>query len=279
MTHYLTPSPKEVREKEKQDFLASVGWDKAHIAFLSGDCSFRTYHRLSDKISKRTVLLMDAPAPHEDTAAFERVGKLLEGYGLRAPEILASDHEKGLLLIEDFGDKTFTNCLNRGMNPKPLYDNAVNVLLHLHKSFSTDDTSEEPLNQYDDVALLEEANLFLDWYCPHWIRQELSDAAKQSYQEILLGLFPLARNVPQSLVLRDYHVDNLMVCDDGEDIHKCGLLDFQDALLGPVSYDLVSLLEDARRDVPEQMSLALKKNYIEANPGIDPESFETSYNI
>ena len=132
---------------------------------------------------------------------------------------------------------------------------------------------------YGDDRLLEEALLLTDWYLPALSGGATPAAVRDAYVEAWLAVLPLARRDPPTLVLRDYHVDNLMVLDGRPGIAGCGLLDFQDAVIGPRSYDLVSLLEDARRDIPADLIAAMLARYLAAFPDIDPAAFQASYAI
>jgi N-acetylmuramate 1-kinase len=126
---------------------------------------------------------------------------------------------------------------------------------------------------------MNEATLLVDWYLPAIAGKPTDAALRQSYVELWQSLFPLARRAPETLVLRDYHVDNLMRLDGREGVAACGLLDFQDAVLGPASYDLVSLLEDARRDVAPDLAAAMLARYRAAFPEVDAENFAASYAV
>ena len=258
-------------------FLAAHGWAEARRAPLAGDASFRRYERLSR--DGETAVLMDAPPPQEDIRPFAQVDRLLLALGLSAPRPIALDEAAGLLLLEDFGDRTFTRVLAEGGEEAPLYRLAVDVLIALQDSFGTVGPDAAALPAYDDARLLEEAALFVDWYLPAVTGRPTSAADRADYLERFRALFPIARAVPQSLVLRDYHVDNLMVLERRDGVAACGLLDFQDAVIGPISYDLVSLLEDARRDVDPVVAAEAMARYVAARPGLDRAAFEASYAV
>ena len=258
-------------------FLAEAGWGGARRRPLAGDASFRRYERLDQ--GDRHAVLMDAPPPEEDVSAFHRVQRLLLSLGLSAPRPLAVDLAQGLMLLEDLGDRTFTRALAGGAAERPLYELAVDVLIDLHAKADTAALSGEALPNYDDRRLLEEALLLTDWYLPALSGSEPPAALREAYIGAWKAVFPLARHIPQTLVLRDYHVDNLMVLDGRPGVAACGLLDFQDAVVGPRSYDLVSLLEDARRDIPADLVAAMLARYLAAFPDIDREAFRASYAI
>lgn len=258
-------------------FLAEAGWGAAGRSRLAGDASFRRYERLS--LGERRAVLMDAPPPHEDVEAFRRVQGLLLGLGLSAPRPLAVDCAAGLMLLEDLGDRTFARALAEGDDERSLYELAVDVLIHLHARAEAAALAAERLPDYDDERLLAEALLLTDWYLPAVRGVETPEAVRDSYVAAWRAVFPLARRIPSTLVLRDYHVDNLMVLDRRPGVAGCGLLDFQDAVIGPRSYDLVSLLEDARRDLPADLAGAMLARYLAGFPEIDPAAFRASYAI
>ncbi|HET7595092.1 MAG TPA: phosphotransferase [Stellaceae bacterium] len=255
-------------------FLAASGWGGVARRPLAGDASFRRYERLEE--GGRRAVLMDAPPPKEDVRPFIAVARVLHGMGLSAPNILAEDVAAGLLLLEDFGDSTYTRLLAAGAAEETLYALAVDVLIALHRSFAP---AASPLPPYDDDRLLTEASLLVDWYLPALAGRPTDPALREEYLALWRALLPVARSVPDSLVLRDYHVDNLMLLDGRAGIAACGLLDFQDAVIGPRSYDLVSLLEDARRDVPADLVRAMLRRYLEAFPTLDRAAFEASYAV
>ncbi len=258
-------------------FLADAGWAAAERRPLAGDASFRRYERLS--LDGRRAVLMDAPPPHEDVDAFHRVETLLLSFGLSAPRPLAVDRADGLMLLEDLGDRTFTRALAEGADERTLYELAVDVLIHLHRVAEAQALAAASLPDYDDGRLLQEALLLTDWYLPALSGIETPAPVRDRYIEAWRAVFPLARCVPSTLVLRDYHLDNLMVLVGRPGVAGCGLLDFQDAVIGPRSYDLVSLLEDARRDIPGDLVADMMARYLAAFPETDPETFRASYAI
>jgi N-acetylmuramate 1-kinase len=256
-------------------FLAAAGWDGAARRKLAGDASFRRYDRL--ELAGRRAVLMDAPPPQEDVRPFLAVARLLQGMGFSAPEIIAEDVAAGLLLLEDFGDDTYTRVLTQGADAAPLYGLAVDLLIALHRRFPAAAVGAIP--PYDDQRLLAEAALLVDWYLPAMVGKPTEPALREEYLGLWRALLPVARGIPTSLVLRDYHVDNLMVLAGRTGLAACGLLDFQDAVIGPRSYDLVSLLEDARRDVPGELAAAMLARYLAAFPGLDRAAFAASYAV
>jgi aminoglycoside/choline kinase family phosphotransferase len=263
------------RETLIADFLNRAGWGGAERRLLAGDASFRRYDRLT-RDGERAVL-MDAPPPMEDVRPFLHIDGLLRGLGFSAPEVLACDEEGGLLLLEDLGDDTYTRVLANGGDEDALYMLALDALIALHRRYA--DPGDGALPPYDDEAFLAEATLLTDWYMPAVLGRETPAGLREEYCALWCDAFAKARRMPTTLVLRDYHVDNMIWLPDRDGAAACGLLDFQDARLGPVTYDIVSLLEDARRDVPSALTDRLLGRYLEAFPTLDHEGFAASYAI
>ena len=261
------------REQTIAGFLADAGWGAVTAAPLAADASFRRYFRLTD--GGRSAVLMDAPPPQEDVRPYIHVAGLLRGHGLSAPEIYAEDREQGLLLIEDFGDDTYTRLLNTGADETTLYGLAIDTLVALQRAVTT----PPDLPPYHESTLLAEVALLVDWYAPAVLGTTLADEAREEYLALWREVLPLAALPERTLVLRDYHVDNLMLLRGRGGVRDCGLLDFQDALCGPASYDLVSLLEDARRDVSHALHEAMTERYLAAFPGIERGAFRRSATI
>lgn len=256
------------------DFLARHGWGRASRGTLAGDASFRRYDRLVAPDGSRAVL-MDAPPPKEDVRPFMTIQAHLLALGYSAPRLLAADAETGLLLLEDLGDDTFTRLLAAGESETGLYRLAVDQLIDMHQRGEA--AIPSGLAPYDDEKLLTEAHLLTDWYAPEVV--SLPAGARESYAMLWRDLFPLARAVPDTLVLRDFHVDNLLRLKGRPGIAACGLLDFQDAVAGPVTYDLMSLLEDARRDIDPTLITTLRRHYLQAFPHLDGETFDASWAV
>ncbi len=252
-------------------FLSDHGWGPARRSNLADDASFRRYERLT--MDERTAVLMDAPPPQEDVRPFRQIAGHLRALGLSAPDIYAADDARGFLLLEDLGDDTFTRVLAQGGDETLLYENAVDVLIDLHRR-PPEEAIPPGLAAYDEARLMDEANLLPQWACP-----TLDDAARTAYEAAWREVFPLLNAQPRTLVLRDYHVDNLLWLPDRAHVRACGLLDFQDALAGPGAYDLMSLLEDARRDLGGGLKVALLARYIAAFPQMDRAGFEAAFDI
>jgi hypothetical protein len=265
-------NPAADRAAAMADFLAAAGWRGVSPRPLAADASFRRYYRLVDGSSQ--VVLMDAPPPAEDVRPFLAVAAILRNFGLSAPAVYAEDVERGFLLLEDFGDDRYTRLLAGGADEATLYALAVDTLAALHRAVATGGVPDLP--PYDETRLIAEAELLADWYAPEALGAPLPQAALDDYCARWRRILPLAALPGTTLVLRDYHVDNLMLLPDRTGVRACGLLDFQDAVAGPASYDLVSLLLDARRDVPSALREAMTERYLAAFPDLDPAPFRRS---
>lgn len=267
------------RTEEIEGFLAQAGWQQAERQALPGDASTRRYIRLN--LDGRPAMLMDAPPPREKVDAFHDIGGLLAGLGLSTPDFLAVDRDKGFLLLEDFGDRTFTNELADGRDEAALYALAIDTLIALHRRWQerADVTDGIAVPLYSDRILLEEVSRFADWYLPEALGAQQAAALKDEFLALWRALLPGARAMPDSLVLRDYHVDNLMVLPGRDGVQACGLLDFQDAVVGPLTYDLMSLLRDVRRDVTPAVAEAAIKRYLAAFPELPESAFQESFAV
>lgn len=261
------------RAVEIEDFLASAGWPGADHVTLAEDASFRRYERVT-RPGERAVL-MDAPPDREDVRPFMKIAGQLAALGFSAPRILAEDVGTGFLLLEDLGDATFSRLMDAGEDALPLYTLATDVLIDLHGA-PADTAVPSGTPVYDNSLLLTEASLLTEWYLPAVTGENTSDGVAAAYRDVWAELLPLARDVPDTLVLRDFHVDNLMRIAGRDGTAACGLLDFQDAVEGPVSYDFISLVEDARRDVDDSLRDAIRARYLAAFPALDPAAFDLS---
>lgn len=255
-------------------FLEKHGWKEKEISFLAGDASHRRYYRLGSEEGSH-VLLMDAPPPMENIENFIQIDRILWDMGFSVPEILATDMDQGLALIEDFGDHTYTRILEDKKKYDPLYETAVDVLISLHKKF--DPSLHANLRPYTLEEYMREANLFIEWYYPKIFKEDLSDAGRKAWVHCWEDALKVALTSQKTLVLRDYHIDNLLWLKNRKGIQRCGLLDFQDALVGSTTYDLVSLLEDARHDVPKEIQNRMITRYLDAFPKLGHDDFFKEY--
>jgi aminoglycoside/choline kinase family phosphotransferase len=260
------------RDRLRADFIRRAGWGDAGERLLAGDASFRKYFRLSRP--RASAVVMDAPPPHEDVRPFVRIGRHLIGLGLSAPAIHAIDETNGFLLLEDLGDDTFARVLAAGGDEAELYARATDVLVVLHRAGPQ--AVLPGLGAYAGEALIDAAMLLPDWYLPAATGQATPDAETAAYRaawRACLAAFPAT---PDTLLLRDYHKDNLLWLPARPGVQACGLLDFQDAQHGHPSYDLVSLIEDARRDVAPAVREACLTRYV-SEAGLVGKDFATGF--
>ncbi|SKB53684.1 aminoglycoside phosphotransferase family protein [Sphingopyxis flava] len=248
-------------------FLAAHGWGDAQILPLAGDASFRRYFRVVDK--SRQAVLMDAPPPHEDPRPFIAVAEYLCGLGLSAPTIIARDLDKGLLLIEDFGDVRLRETVDDETGREAeYYAGVTDLLVHLHACPAMEGLPVHGLEQW-----LDEVMLFTDWYCPALDLEVDRDGFRAAWEAVLT---PLEKDgLRRVTVLRDFHAENIMLVEGRDGIAHFGLLDFQDALLGHPAYDLASVLEDARRDVSTAVEAAMLDRYVAATG--EGEAYRRAY--
>jgi aminoglycoside/choline kinase family phosphotransferase len=250
------------------EFLERHGWGGAEIRPLTGDASFRRYFRVHR--DGETAVLMDAPPEHEDLGPFLNVAGHLLDRGFAPPRPLAVDRATGLLLLEDFGDEKVTPLLARAPEREhEVYARAVDILARLAEAPAPAD-----LAPYDDEAMAREVLLFTDWYGPA-LGLDLDSASFLAAWREAWGDVLRATEEQPVMVLRDYHADNLMVLPNGD----LGLLDFQDALAGHPAYDLVSLLQDARRDVSPELEAAMLERYMVTAGIEDPGRFRADYEV
>ena len=249
-------------------FLINAGWHTAQRKTVAGDASNRRYDRLTNTDGE-TVILMDAPSDKgEDVRPFVSIANHLRKVGLSAPKILAQDTDNGFLLIEDLGDDLFARILesNAGLEHQ-LYTAAIDVLTHLHHAPCP------ALKPYDADVMTDMAALAYVWYA-----REISDEKSTTFKAAFHTLIAPLDGAPRVLIQRDYHAENLLWLPNRDGVARVGLLDFQDAMTGHAAYDLVSVLQDARRDVSAEIEAEMKAHYVATN-GLDATDFDTAYAI
>jgi len=293
-------APRAERIAQIRAFLDEAGYADARRMRMQGDASTRIFERLTQ--NDKTVVLMNAPRrpdgppvrdgkPYsaiahlaEDVVPYVAMAKGLRGLGLSAPEILHSDIDHGLIVMEDFGDERVVS----GNRPAPIeecYTAAVDLLAALHgwdlpETLPVTEQLDYRLPPYDVGAYLIEAELLLDWYL---VRAEApaGDAEREAFVTLWREALVPAMDAPPTWVLRDYHSPNLLWLEQRPDLGRVGILDFQDALIGPAAYDVASLLQDARVDVPEAMEMALLGRYVRErlsrNENFDTGAFTLVY--
>ncbi len=272
----LGKKDKNNRADLRQFFLEHHGWGDREPTFLAGDASNRTYYRVTSSRG-HTAVLMDAHEPTEKVHEFIQIDKLLHTLGYSVPEILAYDYENRLILLEDLGDETFTYCLEKGIPSDELYKSATEVIIDLHKNYKHGPSVNIPF--YNLEVYRRECDTLIDWYYPSIFGKTIPPQAQKEWGEIWDTLLTKELSLPKTLVLRDFHVDNLLWLKKRDTIQRCGLLDFQDALIGSPAYDLVSLFEDARQDVDPVMTQNLLNFYTSHFPDLDTNQFMKEYNI
>lgn len=300
----MTPNTTDTKETldAQAAFLSAAGWGGAQWRPLAGDASTRSYSRAT--LEGRRALLMRAPPAAESPAcppdadeaarralgynamarlagpnlhAFVSIADVLRDAGFSAPEIFAADAAQGFALIEDLGDDLYARAI--GAAPEStLYENAVDVLAALRNNppRRPDDKAYKMLS-YDRLALSAETDLLMEWYWPLVNRSAAPDDLQTEFREIFQSLFATLPP-PDTLVLRDYHAENLLWLPARNGLARTGLIDFQDGLWGRGVYDLVSLLEDARRDVAPDLAASLLARYC-AQTGAAADNMMNEYAV
>ncbi len=253
------------------EFLASAGWAEADVQPLAGDASFRHYFRVRGE--QGDAVLMDAPPDKEDSHSFVTMAQWLLQQGFSAPRILAADLAQGFLLIEDFGNRLVGPELARQPDLEAgIYAQAVQLLGQLQQA-----APPAELRRYDRPELLREVRLFPQWYGKA-LQADFDDASYVAAWDAVWGQVIRETQAAPVVTLRDYHVDNLMLLERSG-VQALGLLDFQDALAGHPAYDLVSLLQDARRDVAPQLEADMLARYGQWAGIADADSFRACYEV
>ena len=266
------------RERQRRDFVARAGWGDAAHALLAGDASARHYERLTR--GDVTAVLMDDTPPGNSVGSFVRIARLLRDMGYSAPNIHAVDEALGFALLEDLGDDSFSALLagpDASSLECTLYETATDFLVELHRQPVPPD-----LPYYDPGWMLSDATLFLKTAIDDAVEPAMAAEFRAAWREPLEA----ATHGPAVLCLRDFHAGNLMWLPSRGDggcgmsgVGRVGLLDFQDARLGPAAYDLVSLLQDARRDLGAGLEQAMLARYLSTWPNLDEAAFRAAYAI
>jgi aminoglycoside/choline kinase family phosphotransferase len=262
------------RTSARAAFLSQTGHGSVVLQALPVDASFRRYFRLQG--AGRPMLLMDAPPPKEDVRPFVRIARHLTGLGLSAPEIYEIDEEEGFALIEDFGEATYTRLLDAGAAEGPLFLAATEALVTLHTHPRGAAIDVPP---YDRAKLLDEASELPEWYGPAVTGEPMPADAVAAFTGLWGDLLDRLPPAEPGLVLLDYHVDNLMRLPGRQRAAAAGLLDFQDAKIGPKPYDLLCLLRNERRGIDPALSDALYDHYIATARPVDADGFGLWYRV
>ena len=239
-------------------FLESNQIKQKKIKAINSDASFRRYFRVAGKI------LMDAnPTVVNDLDAFINIDNLLINISLNAPKIYSIDKENGFLLLEDLGDNLFSKVLNAS-NEESLYKKAIDILVYLHDRNINQFSKNNLVENYSDEKLISESELFIEWYIKSHLNIKINENQINEFKEIFSKIITSLQLKYDTLVLRDFHVDNLVLQHSRSGLRQVGLLDFQDAVLGQSSYDLISLIEDVRRPISSELKTSLIKYFIDA---------------
>ena len=256
------------RAAEIAGFLKAAGWGGADREPLAGDASARRYQRLRNGRGVHAVL-MDAPGgAAAEIDAFLRIARHLRAAGFSAPEILAADRLSGLVLMEDLGDALFARLCSRApAQEAQLYEAATDLLVALRAV-----PAPEGLPAYDRETYLRESRLLTEWYLPAAAGTPTPPDLAAEFDALVAAATDGLERAHDGLVLRDYHAENLIWLPQRRGHARVGLLDFQDALCGHAAYDLISLLEDARRDTSPELRAAMRARHL-ARSGLEPDRF------
>jgi aminoglycoside/choline kinase family phosphotransferase len=280
------------REAQARRLLQQAGWADAQVEALPGDASSRRYFRVSR--GGASLMLMDQPRGAEtascppdateaervalgynamarlagpDCRPFAAVSAFLRDNGLSAPEIVAHDYEQGFLLIEDYGNGRMADLISAGAPELPFYEATVDALALLHRTpapvtLPVPGDSSKRLLAYDNLAMLAEVGLLTEWFYPAATGQRLSADAEAEFSAAWKAALQQLKVSAPVIILRDYHAENVMWLPERDGVKRAGLLDFQDALAGSPAYDLISLTEDARREVSPALAQAMTDRYV-----------------
>jgi aminoglycoside/choline kinase family phosphotransferase len=260
------------RAEQARDFIARAGWSDGVVKPLAGDASNRRYDRVA-RANGSTAVLMDAPPDKGETVQpFLDIAAFLTSIGLSAPRIYHADTDTGFLLIEDLGDRLFAREIEaRPEMEDPLYRAAIDVLTQLHRA------PPPPLSRYDADTTVPLAALAYDWY-QFGATGEVDTAAKTRFSEAFRRVIAPFDPALTVLIQRDYHAENLLWLPDRKATARVGLLDFQSAMLGHPAYDLVSILQDARRDVPKALEEQMIDRFLRQSDH-DRAAFTAAYAV
>ena len=255
------------RINQINNFLKNNQIETKNLIPIKNDASFRKYFRVDKKI------LMDAD-PHlgEDVGSFININHVLREFKLNVPEIFTIDKENGFLLLEDLGENIFSQILN-SENEEQLYKQAIDVLVEIYKKDLNKFSNFTFLEKYSVEILQDESQLFIEWYLKKYLKINITDTDIKDFKDIINKIFNNLDTKFEKLVLRDYHVDNLILQKSKLGLKQVGILDFQDAVLGSSSYDLISIIEDVRRPISKDLKNILIKYFIDST-GYDPNQLE-----
>ena len=299
------------REVLKRDFLAKAGLGAAGREIMAGDASTRLYERLHLADGGALILMDQPPAAESEPAppdatpeeraakgynalarlaagrvdAFVAVAAYLRGRGFSAPEVIAFDVDNGLAVLEDLGDDLYASLIAAGADPLPLYEAAVDLQAALHAepppAVLETEGARWPLSAYDDLALKTYTELFLDWWPRYASRYAnlppFPEEARAAFEAASAPIRRIAEENATVFAHRDFHAENLIWLPQRRGLARVGLLDFQDAVKAHPAWDLLHLLQDARRDVPPALEAKMLDRYLAARPALDRDRFLADY--
>ena len=248
------------RDLNLYSFVLNCGFKEEDIIPIKNDASFKKYYRIKNK----KLIVMDAPPDKgESIEQFRTITDIIHTFNLSAPQIVSFDTKQGFMLLEDFGQTSFSNILNKD-NESKLYKKAIEVLIQINKQSKSKEKKISKLKSYSIDLLVNESLLFIDWYLEKRKGELVSSDQKKEFIQILNDFYNNIKPQSSTLVLRDYHVDNLFFLNNQKSLKQVGLIDFQDAVIGSPLYDIASLLEDVRRPLRRNLQKKLLEIYIKA---------------
>lgn len=272
----------DARTSVREAFLVRTGWSAANISAVGEDSAFRRYFRLQATNGHTAILMEAVPdgsayvTPGHNMKDFIRISEYLRGLGLRAPDIFEVDSEEGYMLLEDFGSTSFKMALDAGHDRTELYALATDVLKFLHQNAKAGDIV---LPEYYASHVHTGRRRLVDWFMPVQKGVPNRDGLAEEYLAVWDSIEKSLPPVPQGFLHIDYHFENLMWMPDKADKDRCGILDFQGAMTGPVPYDLANLLEDARVDVPADLRQAMLDRFCEGMDAVAEQNFRNWYRV
>ncbi len=253
-----------------------IGINDFKLKPIKSDASFRKYFRVYIRNQKRNLLLVNSPKKTENNLGYLKATNIFEKINLSVPKIISFNISKGSFLIEDFGINTYTNSLKNGESEYKLYNLATDILIYINNQSKN---LKKKLPQYTNKKLIEESMLFLEWYWPAIHKNKPKKDVVNEFIKIWNNLLNKNLRTKKVLVHRDFHIDNLFFLKDRKGLKACGLIDFQDAVIGPTSYDLVSLLEDARRNVNKEVIFKMYNKFVRKLSKKQKEDFVKEYKV
>ncbi len=240
------------------------------IKSLDGDASNRKYFLINQ--DNDTNVLMYDDGLKDNVVKFLEATKVFNEYGITVPKVLFKNESQGLLILENFGTNKYSSILNK-KNRRELYKLAIDSLIHLHKF-----PASTKFQNYSKNIYLDESMLFFQWYLKYK-KIRLDIRSINDFKEAMLKKLEFLDSLPKVNIHRDFHVDNLFFLSTKKKFKKCGWIDYQDALIGSPAYDLMSLLEDARLDIDDDLKKDLLNYYLEETNNVNSEFFNTSFQI